>query len=110
MSFLILSRVFLPQIGQYIHSLLLLCNRFPKFISGRYFGFSLNISYVSISSGKNVAEIFPLQMLHQVIIVKKNIIKAAALRSHQQRRRPAVSPQKIAVPFFQSKQEKRVRV
>jgi hypothetical protein len=99
---MILAKI--PQTGQYIHSLLLLCNRFPKFISGRYFGFSLDISYVSVSTGKNMAEIIPVQMLHQVMIVQKNIIKTAALRSHQQRRSPAVSPQKIAVPLFQSKQ------
>ncbi len=60
----------------------MLCNRFPEFISGRYFGFSLNISYIPVSSGKNMTEIVPLQMLHQVAVVSKHIFKTVALCGH----------------------------
>lgn len=49
-----------------------------------------------------MTEIIPFQMPHQVIVVKKNIFKVMAFRSHQQSRRPSVPTQEISYKTLSS--------
>ena len=60
--------------------------------------------HVHISAGENVAEIFPAQMLHQMIVIQHCIRKSISLRRHEKRGSPVMAPQEISVSFLQGKQ------
>ena len=51
-----------------------------------------------------MAQIGPVQVLHQVLIIGQYISKPMALGRHQQRTGPIVPTQQVAIVFFQSKQ------
>ena len=81
-----------------------LANRFPKLVSLPKFRFAVDITDIAISAGKDVAEIFPFEMFHQMVIVEKDIFKSISFRGHQKRGCTSVSSEKVALPFFQGKQ------
>ena len=70
----------------------------------RYLGSAFNIAYGHYAAAKDFSEVSPLQMLHQVVVVKRRIIKAAAFCGHQQCGLAVVSPEEILTAFFQRKQ------
>ena len=61
-------------------------------------------SILTAAAGQNMAQIGPVQVLHQVLIIGQYISKPMALGRHQQRTGPIVSTQQVAIVFFQSKQ------
>ena len=68
------------------------------------FRLSGNVSRIHIAAGQNMAQIGPVQVLHQVLIIGQYISKPMALGRHQQRTGPIVPTQQVAIVFFQSKQ------
>ena len=83
---------------------IILLNRSPQFISLPDLRLALHISHVHISAGENVTEIFPAQMLHQMIVIQHRIRKSISLRRHEKRGSPVMAPQEISVSFLQGKQ------
>jgi len=64
----------------------------------------LDVAHIAVSAGEDIAQVFPPEMLHQVVIVGKDILKVASLRGHQQGGRPVVATEQIAVALLQGKQ------
>src|SRR5699024_3303211 len=81
-----------------------LLNGFSKLVSLLQFRLAIDITDITISAGKNVAEIFPFEMFHQMVVVEKDIFKSISFRGHQKRGCTSVSSEKVALPFFQGKQ------
>ena len=79
-------------------------NGFSKLIGLLKFGFSRNVTYISVVSSENMAEIFPFQMFHQVVIIGQNIIRTIPFGRHKKSRGPTMSAKQIAVAFFKCKQ------
>lgn len=59
-----------------------LLNGFSKLVSLLQFRLAIDITDITISAGKNVAEIFPFEMFHQMVVVEKDIFKSISFRSH----------------------------
>ena len=73
-------------------SFLMLLYRSPKLIGLLKFWFPCNIAHITIATCKNMAEIFPFQMFHQIVIIGQNILKTVPFSRHQKCTGSVMSP------------------
>ena len=77
-----------------------LLNRFAKFICLLDFRFAIDVAHVHVPAGENMAEVFPAQMLHQMVIIVQHILESMTFGGHQQSRGPVVPSEKVAITFL----------
>ena len=76
----------------------------PQIIGLPQLHLALDVPHIHVPTGQDLAQVLPLQMVHQMAVIGTGILESIPLRCHKQDTCPAIPPKQIVLPLLQGEE------